>query len=316
MIVPPVEAPHPLPIALASLLEGPAAAEDGSIYFSDLINNRILRLDSATGRVTTFRQPSGRANGLLFDHRGRLLACEGNEYSPDDDGHRRVTRTDLATGEVQVVCDQWQGRRLNSPNDIACAPSGHLFFTDPCYGDRSRMELDHESVYRIDPDGRVTLAISQPDIQTPNGIHVSPDGRTLYVVDSCPLSGGNRCLWAFDLDASLQPRRRRRLIDFAPGRGGDGMAVDVDGRLYVAAGIRQPRGTHETADVPAGVYVFAPSGELLRRIPILEDLATNVTFGGRDLKTLYMTAGKSLLTTRVERRGWAVHRRSEPTVNA
>lgn len=308
--------PHHLPLhdaapptqaACAAFLEGPACARDGSVYFTDIINNRILRYVPGQPRFEVIRQPSGRANGLLFDPQGRLLICEGNEFGPND-GNCRLTRLALDTGRLDVLCDAWQGRRLNSPNDVACSSDGHIYFTDPCYGDRATMELDHDSVYHIDPDGRVELALSQPDIQRPNGIHLSPDERTLYVVDSCPVVGGNRKLWAFELDAQRRPVGQRLVYDFSPGRGGDGMTVDSIGVLYVAAGILSPRGPHETGDVPPAVYRLTPNGELLSRIPVREDVLTNVTFGGDDLRTLYITAGKSLLTTRNETPGWSVHR--------
>lgn len=298
----------PIPATAVAFTEGPAAAADGSVYFSDIVNNRILRYSPANKWFGVFRQPSGRANGLLFDPQGRLLACEGNEFGPND-GNRRVTRTDLVTGILEVLCDRFDGRRLNSPNDIACTSDGHIFFTDPCYGDRTTMELDHDSVYHIDPDGRVEIAVSQPDIQRPNGIHLSPDERTLYLVDSCPVVGGNRRIWAFDLDQRRSLSRQRSVFDFAPGRGGDGMAVDRQGVLYVAAGISRPRGPHESTDVPPGVYLITPDGALRGRIPVVEDVLTNVTFGGDDLRTLYITAGKTLFTARVGTPGFVVHRR-------
>jgi gluconolactonase len=292
-----------------AFLEGPAAAADGTVYFSDIMNNRILRFDPTQKFFSVLREPSGRSNGLLFDPRGRLLICEGNEFGPND-GNRRLTRLDLATRTLEILCDNWQGKRLNSPNDVACTSDGHIFFTDPCYGDRATMELDHDSVYHVSPDGKVQLALSQPDIQRPNGIHLSPDERTLYLVDSCPVVGGNRKIWAFDLDANRRLSGQRIVYDFAPGRGGDGMTVDSHGTLYIAAGIHRPRGPHETTDVVPGIYLMTPAGELRSRIPIAEDVLTNVTFGGADLQTLYITAGKSLLTTRAPHRGWAVHRRA------
>ncbi len=307
-LMPPDVEGLPIPAAAVAFTEGPAAAADGSVFFSDIANNRILRYSPDTGRFDVFRQPSGRANGLLFDPQGRLLVCEGNEFGPND-GRRRVARIDVVTGSVEILCDQFEGRRLNSPNDIACTSDGHIFFTDPCYGDRSTMELDHDSVYHIDSDGRVEIAVSQPDIQRPNGIHLSPDERTLYLVDSCPVMGGNRRIWAFDLDQRRRLSGQRLVFDFAPGRGGDGMAVDQGGMLYVAAGIFRPRGPHETTDVPPGIYLITPDGQLRGRIPIVEDVLTNVTFGGADLRTLYITAGKTLFTVRVGTPGFVVHRR-------
>lgn len=289
--------------------EGPACAADGSVFFTDIANNRIIRHTPGEPFYAVYRQPSGRANGLLFDVEGRLLACEGNEFGPND-GHRRITRTDLRTGDIEILTDRFDGKRYNSPNDIAARSNGQLFFTDPCYGDRSTMELSHDSVYRIDPDGRVTRLITQPEIQRPNGIALSPDERTLYLVDSCPVANGNRKIWAFDLADDGTVSGQRLLIDFAPGRGGDGMCVDATGRLFIAAGIGRPRHPHESADIPPGVHIFSPDGQSLGRIPVPEDVITNCTFGGPDLQTLYITAGKHLFQIRVNVPGWGVHRQN------
>ena len=299
------------PVATAAVIaftEGPAVAADGTLYFSDIIGNRILRLRPSDRRPTVWRSPSGRANGLLFDARGKLLVCEGNEFG-EHDGNRRVTRIDVETGALQVLTDRFEGRRYNAPNDVAACSDGTIFFTDPCYSARETMELDHESVYRIGVDGSVVRAVTQPEIQRPNGIAISPDENTLYVVDSCPDAGGNRKIWAFDLSRDRMPRNQRLVFDFAPGRGGDGMAVDRDGNLYIAAGVLQPRSKHETTDVPAGIWVLSAAGELQGRIPVPEDVLTNVTFGGEDLRTLYITAGKNVFRTRVRVPGFVVHRR-------
>lgn len=299
---------HFLPATGVAFTEGPAADASGHVYFSDIVNNRILCFDSHTGTHSVWRADSGRANGLLFDRRGRLLACEGNEFGPG--GRRRVTRTDMATGTLEVLTDRFDGVQYNSPNDVAAGSQGEIFFTDPCYGDRSTMQMSHESVYRIDPDGSVKRVISQPDIQRPNGIALSPDEKKLYVVDSCPVIGGHRRIWSFDLTSDRMPVAQRLVFDFAPGRGGDGMAVDSAGNLYIAAGIRFPRGPHETGEFPPGIYIITPAGQLQGHIPIPEDVLTNVTFGGDDLKTLYVTAGKSLFSLRVNIPGFVVHRPS------
>jgi gluconolactonase len=276
--------------------EGPAVDADGSVYFSDIENNRILKLDPQ-GRRSVFREPSGRTNGQTFDGQGRLYHCEGSEFGPG--GGRRITRTDLSSGEYYVLTDRYDGARYNSPNDICIDGRGRAYFTDPCYGDRSAMEMTIEGVYRIDPQGEVVRILEQPAIERPNGIAVTQDSRRLYVIDSCPTLGGNRKVWAFDLDEAGHPSNQRLVFDFAPGRGGDGMRLDMEGNLYVAAGIMTPRGPHETSDVPPGIYIISPAGQLLSRIPIREDVLTNLAFGGRDGRTLYITAGKSLLTTRV-----------------
>lgn len=288
-----------------SFLEGPAAAADGTVYFSDIRGNRImlLRMD---GTLEVFRENAGRANGNVFDRHGRLVTCEGAEHGRN--GRRRVTRTDLATGEVTVLADRYQGSRLNSPNDVTVDTRGWLYFTDPRYEpDRSDLELDVEGVYRIDGDGTVTRIIGQPDVQRPNGLAISPDDRVLYVIDSNNAVGGNRKIWGFTLDDAGNPVQQRLVFDFAPGRGGDGMELDVEGNLYVCAGIITPRGPHETALYPPGVYVITASGELVHRIPIPQDVITNCCFGGEDQRTLYVTAGHTLYKTRVEIPGYHIY---------
>jgi gluconolactonase len=300
-------APDARPAAAATVcfLEGPAVHESGDIYFSDIAGNRILRM-ATDGRVSVFRADSGRTNGNTFDARGRLLSCEGAENGPG--GRRRVVRTDLATGRVEVLAERYQGKRYNSPNDICADDLGRVWFTDPRYSpDRSDLELDVEAVYRIDPDGRVTRVLSQPEVERPNGIAITPDHRTLYVVDSHPRPGGNRKVWAFDVSDAGALGNRRLVYDFGQGRGGDGLRLDVAGNLWVAAGVLTPRGPGETTDVPPGVYVITPAGKLLGRIPILEDVITNLAFGGPDRKTLYVTAGKTLYRLPVQVSGYALY---------
>ena len=281
--------------------EGPAAHADGTVYFSDIENNRIMKL-APDGTRSVFRQPSGRTNGNTFDQQGRLLHCEGAEFGAG--GGRRITRTNLETGDYDVLTERFEGVRYNAPNDICVDGQGRIYFTDPCYGDRSQMGMEIEGVYRIDLDGSVTRVLEQPDIERPNGIAVTQDSQRLYVVDSCPTIGGNRKIWALDLDAAGNPSNQREVIDFAPGRGGDGMRLDMEGNLYVAAGIMAPRGPHETADAPPGIYVVTPEGELKSRIPIREDVLTNLAFGGADGRTLYITAGKSLYRIRTNKEGY------------
>lgn len=275
--------------------EGPAVHADGAVFFSDIENNRIMKL-SPDGTRSVFREPSGRTNGNTFDRQGRLLHCEGAEFGPG--GGRRITRTNLETGGYEVLTDRFEGVRYNAPNDICVDGKGRIYFTDPCYGDRSQMEMELEGVYRIDLDGGVSRILQQPAIERPNGIAVTQDSQRLYLVDSCPTVGGNRKIWSFDLDEAGNPSNQRVVIDFAPGRGGDGMRLDMAGNLYIAAGIMTPRGPHETADVPPGIYVVAPDGELRARIPVHEDVLTNLAFGGADGRTIYITAGKTLFKTR------------------
>ena len=287
-----------------AFLEGPAVDADGSVYFSDIRGNKIMRM-LPDGATSVFRENAGRANGNVFDRRGRLVTCEGAEHGPN--GRRRVTRTDLATGEVTVIADSYGGRRFNSPNDVTVDTRGRLYFTDPRYDlDRSDLELDTEGVYRVDTDGSISRIIGQPEVQRPNGIAVAPDDRLLYVIDSHPEVGANRKIWAFELDESGEPTSQRLIYDFAPGRGGDGMELDVEGNLYVCAGIRTPRGPGETNQVSPGVYVITPAGDLSSCIPIPQDVITNCCFGDGDMRTLFVTAGHTLYRTRVEIPGYHV----------
>jgi gluconolactonase len=293
------------PAAVVCFLEGPAVDAAGNVFFSDIAGNRILKMD-ANGAVTTFRADSGRTNGNCFDAEGRLISCEGGEQGP---GRRRIVRTDMKTGDVTVLTDRYEGKRYNSPNDCCVDARGRVWFTDPRYGaDRSDLEMDVEAVYRIDTAGKVTRVLTQKEIDRPNGIAVAPDDRTLYVIDSHPKEGGNRKIWAFDLAADGSLSRQRVVYDFGKGRGGDGMRIDLDGNLWVAAGINRPRGNPgESLDVAAGVYVISPAGKLLGRVLIPEDLITNVAFGGPGRKTLYVTAGRTLYHFPVNVPGYAVY---------
>ena len=278
--------------ARLALLEGPAVDAAGNLYFSDIFDSRIHRMTSE-GVVSVFRADSGRTNGNTFDARGRLISCEGAEQGPG--GRRRIVRTDLETGAVEVLTERFEGRRYNSPNDVCVDHLGRIWFTDPFYGDdRSELELDAEAVYRIEVDGRVTRILSQPEVERPNGLAITPDGTTLYLVDSHPRPGGNRKVWAFEVGADGRLGGRRLVFDFGRGRGGDGLRLDVQGNLWVAGGIGFPRTSGETTDVPPGVYVLTPEGRLLGRVPIPEDLVTNLAFGGPNRTTLHVTAGKSI----------------------
>ncbi len=287
-------------------LEGPAVDAGGNVFFSDISGNRILKMD-AQGLVTTFREGSGRTNGNTFDAQGRLISCEGSENGPG--GRRRIVRTDLKTGEVEVLTDRYEGKRYSSPNDVVADPQGRIWFTDPLYApDRSIMEHKDEAVYRIDTDGMVTRMITQPAIGRPNGIAVTPDGKTLYVVDSdYSRPDGNRKIWAFGIAADGSVSGQRQVYNFGRGRGGDGMRLDMQGNLWIAAGISKPRTANESADVPTGVYVISPAGMLLGRIPIAEDVITNLAFGGPEKKTLYVTAGKTLFKIQTATSGYSLY---------
>ena len=290
--------------ASVSFLEGPAFDSDGTLYFSDIIGNRIMTLSPA-GTVAVFRADSGRANGNTFDAAGRLITCEGAEMGPG--GRRRIVRTDLASGRHEVLTERFEGKRYNSPNDVCVDIKNRIWFTDPYYGDDpSILEMGAEAVYRIDADGTIHCVVSQPELERPNGLAVTPDAKTLYLIDSHPRSGGNRKVWAFELSDDGSPCARRLVFDFDRGRGGDGMRLDVQGNLWVAAGITAPRRAGETDDVQPGIYVITPQGKLLGRVPIPEDVVTNLAFGGPERKTLYVTAGKSVYMVTVFVEGYAL----------
>ena len=305
--------------AVVAFLEGPAVDAQHNVFFSDIAGNRILKM-AADGKVSTWREDSGRTNGNYFDAEGRLISCEGTEQGV---GRRRIVRTDMETGQVTVLTDRFEGKRYNSPNDVCVDSKNRIWFTDPYYGtQREMMEMDVEGVYRLDPSAtpggtppppqytpfKVTRVLTQKEINRPNGIAISPDDKTLYVIDSHPKPGGNRKIWAFDVAADGSLSKQRLVYDFGKGRGGDGMRLDMNGNIWVAAGIHFFRGNPgETLDVPTGVYVISPQGKLLGRIPINEDLITNVAFGGPERKTLYVTAGKTLYRIPVNVSGYALY---------
>lgn len=251
--------------------EGPARAPDGSIYFSD-IGDRILRFDPGTGKTEVYRASSGKSNGLKFDAQGRLIACEGAAG-----GNRRLSITE-ASGQVRSLADRWSGKRFNSPNDLAIDPRGNVYFTDPRYGGDEPREIDFEGVFFVTPSGHVTLATR--DVQKPNGILISRDGRTIYVADTNSDPKGNHHLDAFRVLPDGTLADKRVLYDFGPDRRPiDGMAMDAEGNIYAACGT----GTR------AGLYVFGPEGEPLAFVRMPGD-PTNCAFGGpSEPATLYIT---------------------------
>lgn len=288
--------------ASMAFTEGPAYHADGVVYFSESVTDRIMKFvpsrqgDNTDMAAETFRQPSGLANGLAFDQQGRLLACEGAGRG----GNRRVTRTEM-DGRVTVLADSYMGKRFNSPNDLDIDTQGRIYFTDPRYGDRSDMEMDKEGVYRIDPSGKLVRLID--DLERPNGIGVSPDQNTLYVVDNNPILHGSRKIYAFNLEPDGSVGKRRVIYDFGASRGGDGMCLDSLGNLYIAAGLNTPAPPAEGGPAKGGIYVISPLGKQIDFIAIPEDAVTNCTFGDPDLKTLYITAGKTLFRIRLSVRG-------------
>lgn len=272
--------------------EGPTVDGQGNVYFTDIVSQRILKL-GVDGVLSTYREKSNAANGLLVDSQSRLIACEGGQFERPGvkvKGEPRVTRTDLRTGEVEILADGFQGRPLTSPNDVTMDGKGRLYFTD----------LTGVAVYRIDTPGQVARILAAPDIERPNGIQISPDDKTLYLVEANGAEGGARSIRAYDLQPDGTVLNMRVHYNFYPGRSADGMSIDSQGNLYAAAGLHQRRGTSETLDTQCGVHVISPEGKRIQFIPILEDTVTNTAFGGPDMKTLYVTAGKTLYKVRTE----------------
>jgi len=265
-----------------SFTEGGALDQDGTILFSD-IGNRIMRFDPKTGRTTVFREPSGRANGMVFDKLGRLIVAEGANVG----GGRRVSITDR-DGTIRTLADSYDTKRFNSPNDVAVDREGRVYVSDPRYvGDEPRA-LDFEGVFVVDLQGDavplITTAIK------PNGLALSPDEKTLLISDN---GARRRVLIAAERGPSGKVSNPRIIHDFGSGRGIDGMTVTTDGRI-VAAG---------AADGKAAVLILSSAGNILATIPMPES-PTNVEFGGDDRKTLYITAGKSLYRIKTTMTGY------------
>lgn len=269
--------------------EGPAAGLDGAIYFSDIPTGkkpgRILKYDPKTNKVSVFVADSQKSNGTYVDAAGNLVVCEGADF-----GGRGISRYN-SMGVRQSLVDRFDGRRFNAPNDICVDTEGRIWFSDPKYlGDEPR-ELGHRSVYRLDPDGSIHLALSQPKIQKPNGVHVSTDGTKLYVADTNDMTEtdeqgkqapGNMHLVAFAIAPDGTIGERLWTHDFAPDKGVDGMTLDVDGRIYAAV----------RSETKPGIYVFSPQGQFLERID-LPETPTNCIFGrGPQASTLYITFDK------------------------
>ena len=282
--------------------EGVAAGPDGLMYFSDFAQPfgarpaRIMKFDPETGETRIHVQDSKMANGLMFDRKGRLLACCASPL-----GGRRALVEVLSDGSLKTIVDRFAGKRFNSPNDIVIDRQGRVYFSDPKYVGPEKMELPSMDVYRLDPDGslqRVTTNITKP-----NGVMLSPDGSTLYVAETdngtdqaesvTDAKTGRMTLNAFPVLTDGSLGRKRVLVDFGSQTGIDGMTVDTNGRIYAAV---------RSAET-FGVVVFDPGGKELARIRT-PTLPTNCCFGrGKELQTLYVTAGGGLYRIRVNSTG-------------
>jgi len=265
--------------------EGPIWFGDGRcLLWSDIPNNRIMRWDEETGAVTAFRKPSGYSNGLTRDRQGRLIACEHEG--------RRVTRTEY-DGTVAVVIDRFEGKRLNSPNDVVVTSDGSIWFTDPPFGISGTYEgyrADPElpqNVYRVDPGGQPTVVIG--DLRGPNGLCFSPDERKLYVVEARAVP--NRLIQVYDVDGG-KLAGKRVFADCGPGTA-DGIKCDTDGNLWCGWGMS------EELD---GVVVFSPEGKMIGRIRLPERCA-NLCFGGAKRDRLFMASSQSVYSLYVHAQG-------------
>ncbi|MGE3832738.1 MAG: SMP-30/gluconolactonase/LRE family protein [Parvibaculaceae bacterium] len=266
--------------------EGPVYFADlGVLLVSDIPSEQILRV--VPGQApTVFRQPSGNANGNTRDRQGRLLTCES--------GNRRVTRTEL-DGRQTVLADNYQGKRLNSPNDIIVKSDDTVWFTDPDYGilsdytgNKAPSEIRRRCVFRFDPrDGSLTIATDE--LAKPNGLAFSPDEKILYVADSGATHdpGGAHEIVAYDVSDTGKLSGRRVFAVISAGVP-DGFRVDVDGNVWSSA-----------AD---GVHCFAPDGELIGKI-LVPETVTNLTFGGPKRNRMFITAASSIYAVHVGTRG-------------
>jgi gluconolactonase len=250
--------------------EGPVWSREGYLLFSDVPNNRLIKLIPGEGTSVT-RENSNGANGNTFDKEGRLYTCESRT--------RRVIRFDKK-GAVEVLAEKWEGKRLNAPNDIVVRRDGHVYFTDPAFGNQSdTRELDFYGVYHIALKGELKL-VAKP-AGRPNGIAISPNGRILYVANS-----DERNIRAYDLDRNGEPSNERILVKGIEGVP-DGIRVDEKGNLYVTA---------------KGVAVYSAQGKPIHTFDLAETPA-NCAFGDPDFQTLYITARTSLYRVRLDVKG-------------
>ena len=261
--------------------EGPVWFGDGRyLLWSDIPNNRILRWEEVTGRVSTYRQPSDFANGHTRDRQGRLVGCEH--------GARRVTRTEY-DGSITVIADSFEGKRLNSPNDVVVKSDGSIWFTDPAFGilghyegHKAEPELP-QYVYRYDP-ATEQLEVAAEGILGPNGLCFSPDESLFYLVES--RGQPHRKILAFDVAQDGKTlSNKRTLIDAGPEGTPDGMRCDTDGNLWCGWGMGKPE--------LDGVMIFAPDGTAIGQI-LLPERCANVCFGGAKRNRLFMASSQSI----------------------
>lgn len=277
--------------------EGPSwDAKNNLLYFVG--GNNVMRR-AMDGSVTAFREDAPGANGSIVDSEGRVVVCEATG--------RRVTRTEK-DGSLTILASEYQGKKLNSPNDLSIDSKGRIYFTDPRYGPMDNMEIRDEAgtlvegVYRIDAPGKITRILTH-EVERPNGIFVSADNHYLYIADNYNNRvGGSRKIIRFDLkaDGTTVPDSRKTIFDWKNGRGPDGFRIDRGGRFFVAAGLNKDSQWESSAEFKGGIYILSPQGSLLEFVHFEKDQTTNCTFGGTDLKTLFVTAGGQLWSVPVK----------------
>lgn len=252
--------------------EGPTCDRAGDLFFVDQPNDRIMEW-SAAGKLSTFLQPAGRANGMMFDAQGNLIACA--------DEHNQLWAI-APDKTVTVLVTNFEGKYLNGPNDVWIAPNGAMFITDPFYKrtwwDHTAMALTNEEVFYLSPD-RKKLARVTEDLQKPNGITGTPDGKKLFVSD---IRAGQT--WRYD----LQPDGSLTNKTFFCALGSDGMTIDAEGNLYLTG---------------HGVTVFDKTGKQIDHIDVPEKWSANVCFSGKDHQTLFITASESLYSIQLRVKG-------------
>ena len=301
------------------LTEGPAVAPDGSIYFSDIPfgkdNGMIHRFDPKTGKTTVFSNDSGKSNGLIFDAKGHLLACEGAGF-----GGRQVSRTDVKSKKKTTLTDNFGGKRLNAPNDLCVDAHGRIYFSDPRYVGDEKRELKHRAVYCIEPNGKVFEVTH--DISKPNGIAISPDGKMLFVADHdngtdnidpdakvAPTPGPMKIYgWWLKKDGRVE-KERFTIVDFShyEMKGCDGMTVDENGYLYLTVRDAARPGVMVVDPFKGRNVGYIPTGPIGQDQATAVGLPSNVEFGiGKDRDVLYITVDKSLYRIKLKTRGWHV----------
>jgi gluconolactonase len=253
-------------------MEGPAADAEGNVFFTDQPNNRILKW-TVDGKLYTFLEPSGRSNGLCFDSKGNLWACA--------DEKNQLWSIDPA-GKITVVVKDYQGKLLNGPNDVWVRPDGGIYFTDPYYErpywKRGPKEQECEGVYYLSPDHKKLVRVAA-DLNKPNGIIGTPDGKILYVADI-----GASKTHVYDIQPDGTLANKKPFCDM----GSDGMTIDDQGNVYLTG---------------SGVTVFDKDGKQIEHIDIKEPWTANVCFGGKDHQTLFITAGQALYGLRMNTKG-------------